>query len=193
MKTPVAAEALIAADPLALHSIPCGAHPAPASGSARAPRPNPLSHRPARPARGHSARSRPARRAALQTRVEPSLFSSPGAPGLRRELGACRGAATVAVTAPCLGTGAPAAGALCRKAASQRVARPGQPGEAPGLRCRPARGGGQGWSQTLGVWPEGPGEHPRGESSPRVGKGLMTPKPRNHPAEQPSAGSKHSS
>lgn len=57
-KTPVAAEALIAAAaPLALHRIPRG-RPAPASGSARAPRPCP-SRRPA-PRR---AASRPAPRA----------------------------------------------------------------------------------------------------------------------------------
>lgn len=123
-KTPVAAEALIAAAraPLALHRIPRG-RPAQSSGSARAVRPGPepsgrraacparptapvRSQRPLAPAcRSGSSRGR---WAAVQPREAPSRSTRRGAPGLSRERLAGRGAATPASG----GTGAPVAHAL---------------------------------------------------------------------------------
>ncbi|XP_070334368.1 transcriptional regulatory protein AlgP-like [Odocoileus virginianus] len=117
-KTPVAAEALIAAAaPLALHRIPRG-RPAPASGCARAPRGCP-SRRPAprraRPARAPPvprpqqrplcapARSRPVRRAAAQSREAPCRPPAQRRWGSTASAGRRRGVAK----APCPGTGVP--------------------------------------------------------------------------------------
>lgn len=181
-KTPVAAEALIAAAaPLALHRIPRG-RPAPASGSARAPRPCPsrrpaprrVPPRPARPPRralssAPSARPPAAAGCAGQRRSSRRRPRGPPAQG-RWDSAAGEGRRRGTETAPCRGTGAPGGARSAGRRRSGRRARGPGDGRSGQLviddldRLWAELRASRRWSQTRGCHSgKGPGAHPRGE------------------------------
>ena len=180
-KTPVAAEALIAAAaPLALHRIPRG-RPAPASGCARAPRPRP-SRRPAQRAHRAAPSAAPPRRARPQPPGKqgrctgprgPLPSSRPGLLGLHRE----RRAAPRSGNSPLPGDRCPQRRALCGKAADREVGAGPRPWAQPGAchrrerlwrvsgpNCGQAEGGARPRGCQSG---KSPRDHPRGEPSGR--------------------------